>query len=57
MGGALYNNQGTTTLSGCTLSSNHADNVRPAAAPRPPPRPATTPTAPLSAPSLPKPLR
>ena len=57
MGGALYNNQGTTTLSGCTLSSNDADQVRPSAAPLPPPRPATSPTAPLSDPSLPKPLR
>ena len=56
-GGAINNYDGTTTLSDCTLSSNHADDVRPSAAPRPPTRPATTPTAPLSAPSLPKPLR
>ena len=37
-GGALYNSQensnyqGTMTLSSCTLSSNHADKVRPSAA-------------------------
>ena len=34
-GGAIYNYVGTTTLSGCTLSSNHADDVRPSAAPHP----------------------
>ena len=56
-GGAINNYDGTTTLSDCTLSSNYAYAVRASAAPRPPPRPATTPTAPLSAPSLPKPLR
>ena len=58
-GGALYNlgggdNLGTTTLSGCTLSGNHADEVRPSTVSRPSPqRSATSPTAPLSAPSLP----
>jgi len=57
-GGALSNYYGTTTLSDCTLSSNHADTVRPFTTP---PSPAAScddhPTAPLSSPSLTKPLR